>query len=306
MRIVFMGTPDFAVPSLRALIRHGDDIAAVYTQPDKPKGRGYQMMPPPVKRFAQEQGLSVFQPVSVKTEEEIARIRAFAPDMIIVVAYGKILPPAVLEIPPLGCVNVHASLLPKYRGAAPIQWSVVNGETETGVTTMYMAQGLDTGDMILKKSTPIGENETSSQLHDRLAELGAELLGETLEQIEKGIAPRTHQDDSLSCYAPMITKEMSLLDFTAPARDVHNRIRGLTGTAFLGGKRLKLFESEYAGPCSGCPGEITVSDGTFLVACGDGCGVRIRTLQPEGGKRMEAAAFLRGNPIQAGTILSGK
>lgn len=304
MNIVFMGTPDFAVPCLQALLTEGYSVTGVFTQPDKPKGRGYKLTPPPVKELASAQGIPVFQPQSLKTEEALAGLRSCAPDLIVVVAYGKLLPQAVLELPKFGCINVHASLLPKYRGAGPIQWSIINGETETGVTTMYMAQGLDTGDMLEKVSTPIGENETADQLHDRLSELGAGLLISTIKKLEAGTLHPEKQDDGLSCYAPMLTKELSQLDFTQDARTVHNLIRGLSSwpaaQTLYKGKRLKVYESRLC-QGSGEPGTL-LDEKRFVVACGQGA-VELLSVQYEGSRRMPAADFLRGKPGTKGEKL---
>ncbi|EEG29634.1 methionyl-tRNA formyltransferase [[Clostridium] methylpentosum DSM 5476] len=307
MKLVFMGTPDFAAASLQRLIDSGKhEILAVYTQPDKPKGRGYKLAPPPVKVLALEHGIPVFQPVSLKEESVLEQLEAFSPDLIAVVAYGRILPSAVLELPKFGCVNLHGSLLPKYRGAAPIQWSVLNGDPVAGVTTMYMAEGLDTGDMILKAETEIGADETSSELYDRLAQIGAGLLLETFDQIEAGTAPRTPQDDALSCYAPMLSREMSLVDFSQPASKVHNLIRGLSdwpaAHATIGGKKLKIFQSTLAEGYRGEPGELLDSK-RFVVGCGDGA-VELLSVQFEGSKRMSGRDFLNGKRIAQGEFLN--
>ncbi|MGI5958854.1 MAG: methionyl-tRNA formyltransferase [Massiliimalia sp.] len=306
MRIVFMGTPEFAVPCLQALLDSGEQVVGVYTQPDKPKGRGHKVLPPPVKELAMKYDIPVFQPVSLKKDPaEAEQLKNLAPDLIVVVAYGKILPKSILDIPPLGCVNVHASLLPKYRGAGPIQWSVLNGETKTGVTTMYMAEGLDTGDMILKAETAIGENETADELHDRLSVLGAETLVKTVALLKEGSAPRIPQDDSLSCYAPMLSKEMSQIDFTQPANLVHNKIRGLSSwpcaVTTLMGKRLKVYRSELVNGYHGKPGEILCNK-TFVVGCGENTAIRFTEVQFEGSKRMKSEDFLRGKQVQLGTI----
>ena len=307
MKLVFMGTPDFAAASLQRLIDSGKhEIRAVYTQPDNPKGRGYKLAPPPVKVLALEHGIPVFQPVSLKEESVLEQLEAFSPDLIAVVAYGRILPSAVLELPKFGCVNLHGSLLPKYRGAAPIQWSVLNGDPVAGVTTMYMAEGLDTGDMILKAETEIGADETSSELYDRLAQIGAGLLLETFDQIEAGTAPRTPQDDALSCYAPMLSREMSLVDFSQPASKVHNLIRGLSdwpaAHATIGGKKLKIFQSTLAEGYRGEPGELLDSK-RFVVGCGDGA-VELLSVQFEGSKRMSGRDFLNGKRIAQGEFLN--
>ena len=312
MNIVFMGTPDFAVPCLQALIASGENVQAVFTQPDKPKGRGYKLTPPPVKELAMKHDIPVYQPISLKKGDDadtsMKVLRELSPDLIVVVAYGKILPAEILELPKHFCVNVHASLLPKYRGAGPIQWSVLNGESVTGVTTMLMADGIDTGDMLLKASTPIGENETASELHDRLSELGAELLIKTIEGIKNDSITPEKQDDSLSCYAPMLTKDMCPIDFSKPASEVHNKIRGLSAfpcaSAVLEGKRLKIYKSELGdGSYQNVPCGTIVNAETFTVACGDGKCVRFAEIQAEGGKRMKTEDYLRGKPVTKGTVL---
>ena len=304
MKIVFMGTPDFAVPCLDVLIQNGYQVTGVFTQPDKPKGRGYKLTPPPVKELALQYEIPVFQPVTLKDGEALEQLKSCEPDLIIVVAYGKILPKAILELSPLGCINVHASLLPKYRGAGPIQWSVLNGEAETGVTTMYMAEGLDTGDMLERISTPIGENETADHLHDRLSQLGAKVLLSTVQKAQRGELKPEPQDDSLSCYAPMLTKELSLIDFHKSASEVHNLIRGLSSWpaahTFYDGKRLKVYESRLREE-KGAPGEL-LDDKHFVVACGQGA-VQFISVQYEGSKRMPAEDFLRGKHLKKGQIL---
>ncbi len=303
-----MGTPDFAVPCLRALVKGGHEVSAVFTQPDKPKGRGYKMIPTPVKAAAMEYDIPVYQPLSLRkgedAESSLAALRELAPELIVVVAYGQILPKEILELPKYGCVNIHASLLPAYRGAAPIQWSVLNGEKKTGVTSMLMAEGLDTGDMLIKSETEIGENETASALHDRLSLMGAEVLTETVKAIEDGTLEPEAQDDALSTYASRITKEMSALDFEKSAQELHNIIRGITGFTTLEGKRLKVYASELTGSVCGDleNGAVTDTD-KFIVKCGDGCGLRLTEIQPEGKKRMKTEDYLRGKKIEAGTIL---
>jgi len=304
MRIVFMGTPDFAVPCLQAIIDHGDDVVGVYAQPDKPKGRGHKVLPPPVKVLAQKYDLPVFQPTTFKDADAVETLRALNPDLIVVVAYGKILPKAVLEIPEKGCVNVHASLLPRYRGAGPIQWCVLSGEKETGVTTMYMAEGLDTGDMIEKVKTPIGEDETADELHDRLSVMGAALLQHTLDLIAGGCAPREVQPEE-SNYAPMLSKDLCPIDFTASADAVHHKICGLSSwpcaQTTLDGKRLKVYRSHCHWNLHGKPGEV-LDEKRLIVACGSGA-VEFLEVQAEGSKRMKAVDYLRGHPIQKGVIL---
>lgn len=305
MKTVFMGTPDFAVPSLEKLIEKGYEISAVFTQPDKPKGRGYKLMPPPVKECALKHNIPVYQPVTMRDGEAIGILQELSPDIIIVAAYGKILPAEILNLPKFGCVNVHASLLPAYRGAAPIQWAVLNGEEKSGVTIMQMDIGLDTGDMLAVAETEIGENETAGELFDRLAALGAELLADTLPGIEKGEVTPVKQGDNFT-YASMIKKDMCPVDFNLSSKEVHNKIRGLSpfpgAVTSLFGKRLKLFKSEKGNEVNGKAGEVVCLK-PFTVACGDGNSIIITELQCEGGKRMEAEAFLRGKSVELGTVL---
>ncbi|MBR6967822.1 MAG: methionyl-tRNA formyltransferase [Ruminococcus sp.] len=308
MKTVFMGTPEFAVPCLRTLAESGHEVAAVFTQPDKPKGRGYKMIPTPVKAAAEEYGIPVYQPLSLRkgedAEESMRILRDTAPELIVVTAYGQILPKEILELPKYGCINIHASLLPKYRGAAPINWVLLNGEKETGVTSMQMSEGLDTGDMLIKRATEIGENETYEELYARLSAMGGEVLAETIEAIGKGALKPVVQDDSLSCYSPMIRKEMSALDFSKSAAEVHNTIRGVTGFAMLGGKRIKVFRSEIAeGVYDGAVNGAVVDTKRFAVKCGDGRAVVFREVQPEGKKRMSTEDFLRGRKLAEGEIL---
>jgi len=303
MRIVFMGTPEFAVPSLKRLMEDGHDIAGVFTQPDKPKNRGMKLTASPVKMLAQAHGLPVYQPASLKTDEAFELLNSLAPELIVVAAYGKILPKRILDCPRLGCINVHSSLLPRYRGAAPINWAILNGERETGVTIMYMAEGLDTGDIISQRGTPIDPDETAENLHDRLAGLGAELLGETVWSIEEGTAKRTPQDDAASCYAPMLSRELSPIDFTRSARQIHDQVRGLipwpAASAELGGETFKIFAVEETGECSEkSAGTVLGADKKGInVACGDGRVLRILELQAPGKKRMRAVDYLRGHPL---------
>ncbi|MGI5893650.1 MAG: methionyl-tRNA formyltransferase [Candidatus Merdivicinus sp.] len=307
MRIIFMGTPDFAVPCLQALIDSGHEIAAVFTQPDKPKGRGYQMAPPPVKELALSYQIPVFQPQKLRNNEEAMQVLLQCKaDLLVTAAYGKILPKEMLDLPKYGCINVHASLLPKYRGAGPIQWAIINGETETGVTTMYMAEGIDTGDMLEKDSITIGENETADELHDRLAELGAKVLLRTLEKMEAGTLSPQPQDDSQSTHAPMLDKEMALLDFTKPAQQIHNLIRGLSSWpcayTYYHGKRLKIYRSRLSkNNLHGVPGTLLDSN-TFTVACGDGA-VELEQVQYEGGRKMSGQEFLRGRKPNDSEVL---
>lgn len=305
-----MGTPAFAVGSLRALLDDGGyTVAGVFTQPDKPVGRRAVLTPPPVKVLAEQRGVPVFQPAKLRDEAALATLRGLAPDCIVVVAYGKLLPPALLEIPPLGCINVHASLLPRYRGAGPIAAAILHGETETGVTTMHMAEGLDTGDMIYQASTPIGPEETTPELHDRLAALGARLLLQTLPRLADGTAPRIAQDGALACHAPMLTKEAAAVDFTADSAAVHNLVRAMAGwpvahCVWPDGGTLKLHAVRLA-EGAGTPGEV-LDERCLIVACGQGA-VRLCEVQYEGGRRMPAADFLRGHPIARGDrLLSGR
>lgn len=305
MNIVFMGTPDFAVPCLKALADSGENIPAVFTQPDKPKGRGYKMIPTPVKKTALEYGIPVYQPVSLRKGDDAAEsldiLKKINPDLIIVVAYGQILPESILEIPRFGCINIHASLLPAYRGAAPIQWCILNGEIKTGVTSMYMEKGLDTGDMLIKAETDIGENETASELHDRLSVLGAEILLETVDAVKKGTLSPVSQNDELSCYSPMITKDMCRIDFSDTARNIHNKIRGITGFSMLGGKRLKIFRSEIVkDKKSDMPCGTVIDSEKFTVVCGDGLCINLLEVQAEGGKRLKTSDYLRGNKLEKG------
>ena len=307
MKLVFMGTPDFAVPSLEALLAAGHEILAVYTQPDKPQGRKQVLTAPPVKELALRHGLAVYQPQTLRDEAEQARLRELAPEGIIVVAYGKLLPKAVLEIPPRGCINVHGSLLPRWRGAAPIQWSVIAGDEKAGVTTMQMAEGLDTGDMLLTYETPVGARETAGELFDRLAQAGAELLVRTLEQLDT-IPPRP-QDDSQSCYAHMLDKQMAVIDWSKSAREVDCLVRGLNpwpvALTTLEGARLKVYAAEQTAG-SGAAGTVLESDPKkgLVVACGAGA-LRLLEVQLVGGKRMDCGAFLRGHAVEKGTVLGG-
>ena len=306
MRIVFVGTPDFAVPSLQALIDAGHDVCAVYTQPDKPQGRKQILTAPPVKTLALEHDIPVFQPNTLKNEDEQARLRELAPEVIIVVAYGKLLPKAVLDIPPHGCINVHGSLLPRWRGAAPIQWAVIAGDEMAGVTTMQMAEGLDTGDMLLTYETKVGEKETAGELFDRLAQSGAELLTQTLVKLDE-ITPRP-QDDAQSCYAHMLDKQMAVIDWSKSAHEIDCLIRGLNpwpiALTTLSGERLKVFAAEKAAG-NGEPGTVLEADPKkgLTVACGEGA-LGLTEIQLVGGKRMKATDFLRGHVIEVGTKLN--
>lgn len=302
MRIVFMGTPDFAVPSLRRLCADGHEVVGVYTNPDRPKNRGMKFTASPVKECALQLGLPVLQPRTLREDGVLEELTALAPELIVVAAYGQILPPAILELPRYGCINVHSSLLPKYRGAAPINWAVVNGEAESGVTIMYMARGLDTGDIINQRATPIGAEEDAQALYTRLADLGAELLSETVSQIGNGTAGRTPQDDALHSYAPMLSRALSPIDWMRDAQSIHDQIRGLVpwpATTFeLEGKTFKAFASRVRGATDAAPGTLLGRDDDgILFACGDGKALCITELQAPGKKRMAAADFLRGHRL---------
>ena len=309
MKIVFMGTPVFSLACLEALIEAGHEVAAVFTQPDKPKNRGKQIMMTPVKECALKHDIPVYQPLSLRkgedAESSMAVLREIAPECIVVVAYGQILPKEVLDLPKFGCINVHASLLPMYRGAAPIQRVIQNGETVSGVTTMYMAEGLDTGDMILKEEVAIPDDMTGAQLHDALSECGAALIVKTLAALADGTAVRTPQEGE-TCYASMISKEELKIDFTKPAKQVYDFIRAMSDApcayTMLEGKRMKVYMSRLVEGVSAPAGSIADAE-SFTVACGDGNGVALTEIQPEGGKRMETAAYLRGKKLEKGTLL---
>lgn len=308
MKIVFMGTPEFAVPCLDILIQHFD-VEAVFTQPDRPKGRGKKLAISAVKERALQDDIKVYQPERIKkSQSDIDALKAMAPDVIVVVAYGQLLSQEILDIPKYGCINVHASLLPKYRGAAPINWSIVNGETETGVTTMYMAQGLDTGDMIQKMSVKITENMTAGELHDILSEKGKFLILRTLKAIEKGDLSREAQDDEASSYAPKMDKSLAVVNWNKTAREVHDLIRGFNpwpiATTLIHGKKMKLFVSERTTlPCKGVPGKIvSVSNEGIFVNCSD-YQLKLVEIQMPNKKRMTVEAFILGNTVDKGTIL---
>lgn len=309
MRIVFMGTPVFAQTALEALIAAGYEVCAVFTQPDKPKNRGKQVQMTPVKECALSHGIPVYQPLSLRRGEDaqqaLSVLRELSPECIVVAAYGQILPKEVLELPKYGCINIHASLLPKYRGAAPIQRAIQNGETETGITTMYMAQGLDTGDMIMKSTVSITPEMTGSELHDILAAQGAQLIIKTLEALENGTAERTPQQGE-SCYASMISKEELKLDFTKPAGAVHDFIRAMSSVpcayTLLDGKRLKVYGARLGGESAGAVGTIADAE-RFAVVCGDGRCVELCDIQLEGAKRMPLTDFLRGKKLEKGAAL---
>lgn len=310
MRIVFMGTPDFAVPSLKALVEAGHEIRGVFTQPDKPKNRGMKLQAPPVKEYALSVGLPVFQPVRLRDGEALEILKELEPELIAVAAYGKILPVDILEVPRLGCVNVHSSLLPKYRGAAPINWAILNGEDETGVTIMVMAEGMDTGDILAQRATPIRIDENAAQLFDRLAQMGAELLVETVAGIEAGTVKAESQDENRASHAPMLSRDLSPMDWSRTARQLHDQVRGLypwpAAVAAVDGVRCKILRTALAEDAGGqAPGTVLQADKRGLrVACGSGA-LEILELQPDGKKAMAASAFLMGHPIRMGTVLTG-
>ena len=302
MRVVFMGTPDIAATCLKKIIADGFEVVGVYTQPDRPKNRGMKLSFSPVKEVAIVNEIPVFQPENFRDEETVETLRSLAPDVIAVVAYGRILPQKVLDVPALGCINIHASLLPQYRGSAPYQWAVLDGLKETGVSAQYMALKMDAGDVIDVAKTPIGENETAGELLDRLAILGADLLSNVLKKVENREVVATPQDEAYVTYAPMLDKSMCPIDFTKTAQQVHNLVRGLhpwpVATMELHGKWFKVHQTVIV-DASGKPGEILGLTKTGLViACGSGA-VEIRSLQAEGGKRMNAPDYFRGHPLEA-------
>lgn len=304
MRIVFMGTPDFASTSLKKLIDERFDVVGVFTQPDKPKGRGMELCASPVKELALENGLPVFQPVKMRDGTALAQIKALEPDILVVVAYGRILPDDILAVPKYGAINVHGSLLPKYRGAAPIQWAVLNGDKITGVTTMYLASEMDTGDIIYTAETEIGEYETSGELFDRLKDMGAELLVKTLRDIDAGIAPRTPQDHSKASYVTMLDKSICPIDWNKTPREVLKHIYGLqpwpVATMELEGKTVRVFAAKYTdGKTEKVPGAVVSTDkGGLEIACAGGETLLITELQAPGKKRMGAEDYLRGHQIK--------
>lgn len=303
MKILFMGTPDFAVPSLEALVGAGHELVGVFTQPDKPKNRGMKLQAPPVKVCALGHDIPVYQPTKLRDGTALECIQELAPDLIVVAAYGRILPQEILDYPKLGCINVHSSLLPKYRGAAPIHWAILNGDKETGVTIMHMALALDAGDIISQAVTPIDPNETVEMLHDRLAVMGADLLVKTVEDLEKGTATRTPQEESQVTLAPMLSRALSPMDWTRPAQQLHDQVRGLipwpAAVTELNGVRCKVFATALSGEITGKkPGTVIAADKHGLkLACGGGTVLEILELQADGGKRMKAADYLRGHPI---------
>ena len=304
MRIVFMGTPDFAVPSLEALLAAGHEVCGVFTQPDKPKNRGMKLLPPPVKVTAQSHGIPVFQPTQLRGGSALEELRALAPELIVVAAYGRILPQEILDLPPKGCINVHSSLLPRYRGAAPINWAVVNGDKETGVTIMEVAPELDAGDILGQVSTPIDPEETVETVHNRLAGLGGELLVRVVEEIAAGTVRPIPQDPALVTYAPMLSRALSPIDWNQGANAIHNKVRGLvpwpaTSTDVFSKEPVKIFSVAETGEHTHkAPGTVISARPEGIdVACGDGMVLRILELQAPGSRRMAAADYLRGHPI---------
>lgn len=305
MRILFMGTPDFAVASLRALVEAGHQVCGVFTQPDKPKNRGHKLAFSPVKEYAITQDIPVYQPLKMKDGTALSLVRELAPELIVVAAYGRILPQEILDTPPYGAINVHSSILPKYRGAAPINWAILNGESVTGVTIMYMAAALDAGDIIRCAETAIAPDEDAQTLTARLALLGAEALLATVEDLARGTAVRTPQDESAFTYAPMLDKSLSPLDFTRPAQTLHDQVRGLfpwpCASAELGGKPVKIYRTALGEAAASPAGTVVSADKNGIgIACGDGRILRILELQSEGGKRMAAQAYLAGHPLSCG------
>ena len=301
-----MGTPDFAATCLSRLLDDGYNVSAVFTQPDRPRGRGKTLLPPPVKSLALERSIPVHQPVKLRDGSALELLRNYSPDLIVVVAYGRLLPVDILNLPPLGCINVHASLLPHLRGAAPIQRAIINGDKVTGVTTMYMAEGMDEGDMILSRETPIGDDETSGELFARLSQIGAQLLSETIPLLQDGTAPRTPQDHSQATYAPMIEKSMAAIDFTKSALDICNLVRALNPsplafTRFSGG-RLCVLKAEPISGMHGTPGEV-LDARRLIAACGDGA-IELLEIKPEGKRPMSNTAFSNSGKVKSSEIFT--
>jgi methionyl-tRNA formyltransferase len=309
IRTIFMGTPDFALPTLQGLIEAGVNLRGVFTQPDRPRGRGKVLTPPPVKKLALAHDLPVFQPEKLRNPATVEQIRELRPDLIVVVAYGQILPKSVLDIPQYGCINVHASLLPRYRGAAPIHKAVIDGEQVTGVTTMLMDAGLDTGDILVRRATEIGSEETAGELHDRLALLGREAMEETLRRLCDGTLKAESQDDAKSCYAPMMKKEDGLIDWSRPAAEIHNQVRGLSpwpgAFTYWNGQLLKIGRTQAEKGADAVPGTVVSADiEGVCIACGRGV-LRVCELQLAGKKKLPAGDFLRGTSLSVGARLGG-
>ncbi|MBQ1962010.1 MAG: methionyl-tRNA formyltransferase [Clostridia bacterium] len=307
MRMVFMGTPDYSVATLEELHRAGHEIVGVFAQPDKPVGRKRIMTAPPVKECAEKLGIKVYQPATLRDGEALEILKALAPEIIVVVAYGKILPKEILKLPKYGCVNGHASLLPAYRGASPIQWCIVCGEKQTGVTVMQMDEGMDTGDIISQAVVDIGEQETAEQLFDRLSTVSAKLMAETLVSIENGTATRQKQPDNGVSYAPILKKEMAELDFNKNATELYNAVRGYYSWPcayfFLEGKRVKVIKSAVAAESHATAGTVVRSDEKLIIACGEGTALELCEIQPEGSRQMTATEWLRGKKIAVGTVI---
>ncbi len=307
MRLVFMGTPDFAVPCLKSLYDAGHEIVGVFTQPDKPVGRKQVITPPAVKVAAIELGLTVYQPKSVRGEDALSLMKELAPECVVVVAYGKIIPPEMLKVAPYGFINVHGSLLPKYRGAAPIQWSVIDGERYTGITTMQMDEGLDTGDILEQIVTEIGKNETAGELFDRLSDMSGDLIVSTLKKLENNELTPIKQNEDEATYSKIISKEMALIDYNSDAKSTFNLIRGFNpwpvAYTILGGKRLKVFAANEIGAVDGKAGEVISASGSICVAFSDGNGLEFTDVQLEGSKRMTAAELLKGRAVAVGAML---
>ena len=305
MRILFMGTPEFAVEQLKRLVETGHELCGVFTQPDKPKDRGMKMTFSPVKEYALTHGLEVYQPTKMRDGNALAIVRELQPELIVVAAYGRILPEDILTLPPFGSINVHSSVLPKYRGAAPINWAILDGQKETGVTIMYMTRDLDAGDIVCSKKTDIMPDEDAQELTHRLALLGADALEDAIEKIADGTAVRTPQDHSASTYAPMLSKDLSPMDWTRSAQALHDQVRGLIpwpcASMELGGKKVKVFKTRIGGEINAAAGTILTAGKQGLeIACGDGHSLWILELQAEGGKRMMSADYLRGHPVEIG------
>lgn len=307
MKIVFMGTPDYAVNTLEALIKSGNEVAAVFAQPDKPVGRKQILTPPPVKVCATKHDIPVFQPNTLRDGTALEILKEINPDVIVVVAYGKILPKEILDLPKYGCVNGHASLLPKYRGASPIQWCIVCGESETGITTMLMDEGMDTGDILDTVTVKIGEEETAEELFDRLAVLSADLMVNTLEKLEKSEITPIPQNHTEATYAPIIKKEMARLDFNKTACEIHNEVRGYYSwpCAFfmMNGKRIKVLSSRIGDKTTKPAGTVIENSDELVIACGENSSIRLITVQPEGSKAMTSKQMLCGNKIPLGTVV---
>lgn len=304
-----MGTPDFAVPSLRALVDHGYEVVGVFCQPDRPKGRGHKLAACPVKELAQSAGIPVFQPERIKREEGVAMLKSCAPDLCVTAAFGQLLSQEILDIPPLGTINVHSSLLPKHRGSAPINWSIIKGDPVTGVTTMFTDKGMDTGDILLTRETPIGPAENAGELTDRLAVMGAQLLIETIRAIEAGTLARTPQDHAAATYEPKMDKELGRIGWSKSAQELDWLVRGTTpwpgAFTTLGEQTIKVFELDILdGPASGAPGEIVAADAKrgLVVSCGDH-DVALAQIQMPGAKRMNAKDYLRGHTMETGVCL---